>query len=219
MGYIGDNLILRGARTAFFHRTGICWSDTNSLKKAINQAAKKAEIQHRTCSRKRTIHVLYPSGPGLFQGPFCCSYRRLNIDFQGAYTFQTCPVRLHARFVCKDQEDAVFCIPHLTLYYLKGGYTAMNQYELIIMLTVLGVGVCVIILIFLLGLWGSSRPIAAFQQGTWKARLAWRGRFVPAGGRMILLFSPGMRSKLSINFKSFFFFESPFNKDSRFRPS
>ena len=40
----------------------------------------------------------------------------------------------------------------LTFYILNGGYTAMNQYELIIMLTVLGVGMCLIILILLLGL-------------------------------------------------------------------
>ena len=73
------------------------------------------------------------------------------MDFQGTCIFQTCTVELHARFVCKDRE-AVFCISDLTFYNLKGGYIAMNQYELIIMLTVLGVGVCLIILILLLGL-------------------------------------------------------------------
>jgi hypothetical protein len=151
MGHISSNLILRrAARTFFIQPEYIDLMHILSKKRLTRPRIKPKYNIERVLEKER--YTFIPSGPGLFQGPFCCSYSRLNMDFQGACTFQTCPVGLHARFVCKDQEDAVFCIPHLTFYNLKGGYTIMNRYELIIMLTVLGVGVCLIILILLRGL-------------------------------------------------------------------
>jgi hypothetical protein len=151
MGYISNNLILRRAARPFFIELEYVDLTRILPKKRLTKLRRKPKYNiERVLEKER--YTFIPSGPGSFQGPFCCSYRRLKIDFQGVCTFQTCPVGLHARFVCKDQEDAALCIPHLTFYNLKGGYTVMNRYELIIMLTVLGVGMCLIILILLRGL-------------------------------------------------------------------
>ncbi len=46
---------------------------------------------------------------------------------------------------------ALFRTPDFILYILSGGYVGMNRQELIIMLTVLAVGVCIIILVLLNG--------------------------------------------------------------------
>ena len=50
--------------------------------------------------------------------------------------------------------SAGFRVVDFILYNLIGGYTGMNRQELIIMLTVLAVGVCIIVLILLNGLGG-----------------------------------------------------------------
>jgi hypothetical protein len=54
--------------------------------------------------------------------------------------------------ISKDGQIAVFRLFRFILYNLEGGYMGMNRQELIIMLTVLAVGVCIIILILLNGL-------------------------------------------------------------------
>ena len=50
-----------------------------------------------------------------------------------------------------SKTKKMLCIPHFLFYNLEGGYTSMNRYELIIMLTILALGVCIIILILLCG--------------------------------------------------------------------
>ena len=59
-------------------------------------------------------------------------------------------IRIELKFSCAF--PAGFRVVDFILYNLMGGYTGMNRQELIIMLTVLAVGVCIIILILLNGL-------------------------------------------------------------------
>ena len=51
----------------------------------------------------------------------------------------------------RKYKGAVFFVACFIYYNLIGWFTAMNRSELIIMLTILAVGVCVIIIIILIG--------------------------------------------------------------------